>query len=89
MKLASCEIRIKSTKSGSELVPIHSAVLIHGHTGQLPGDPTSIGAHANLCMLCTACFFLCFNTDFVESNNTINLCLILSTFTVLFLRVVV
>ena len=38
------------------LVVIGSAVLTHGHAGQLPGAPD----RANLCMLCTACFFLMF-----------------------------
>jgi len=33
-----------------------NAVLTHGHAGQLHGDPTSIGAHVNLCMLFTALF---------------------------------
>jgi hypothetical protein len=32
--------------------------------------PSSTGAHANLCMLCTACFFLIKNADFVGSANT-------------------
>ena len=27
------------------------AVLTHEHAGQLPGESTSIGPHANLCML--------------------------------------
>ena len=40
--------------------------------------------HANLCMLCTACF-QCLKTDFVGSTNTINICLILSLYTFLFL----
>jgi hypothetical protein len=31
----------------------YSAVLAHE---QLPGGPVSIGAHASLCMLFTACF---------------------------------
>jgi hypothetical protein len=52
MKLASCEIRIKSTKSGSELVPIHRVVLMHGHTGH------EHRAHANLCILCKAYFLM-------------------------------
>jgi hypothetical protein len=47
-----------------------------GHTGQLPGGPTIIGAPH---MLCIACFY-CLNTDFVGSTNTIHVCLILSTF---------
>jgi hypothetical protein len=64
-----------------------SAVLTHGHAGQLHGDPRAYGPHANLCMLCTAFFF---NTDFVRGTNTINIhvYLILSTFTFLFLSVV-
>ena len=33
-----------------------SAVLMHGHIGQLPGAPRAYGPHANLCMFCT-----CFN----------------------------
>jgi len=37
-----------------------------------------MGPRACLCMLCTACF-LCLDTDFVKSANTINICLILST----------
>ena len=54
-----------------------SAVLTHGHTGQLPGAPMGIEAHANLCMLCTACFLM-LKYNFVGSTNTINICLILS-----------
>ena len=53
-----------------------SVILTHGHTGQLPGGPMIIGAPH---MLCTVCFY-CLNTDFVGSTNTINVCLILSTF---------
>ena len=42
--------------------------------------PMTIRAHANLCMLCTTCFFKCLNTDFVGSTNTIlDICLILLT----------
>ena len=67
-----------------------SAVLTHGHHGQLPRSPRAQGPHANLCMLSMTCFFYCLiNTDFVGSTNTINICLILSTFTFLFLSVVV
>ena len=63
---------------------IYSAILTHGHAGKLPGGP----------MLIYVCcvqhvFVLCLNTDLVESTNTIIVCLILSTFTVLFLWVVV
>jgi hypothetical protein len=39
-------------------LPVDSAVLTHGHAGQLPGAPTSIGPHTNLCMLCTAGFLM-------------------------------
>jgi hypothetical protein len=39
-------------------VLIISAVLTHGSAGQLAGGSTSIGAHAILCMLCTACFLM-------------------------------
>ena len=39
----------------------------------VPHEP--MGPHANLCMLCTACFFM-LNTDFVGSTKTINICLI-------------
>ena len=56
-----------------------SAVLTHGHAGQLPVGPTSIGSHANLCMLCTSCFLMLIYTDFVGSTNAIHLCVILST----------
>jgi hypothetical protein len=35
-----------------------SAALTHGHDGQLPWVPKSIGAHVNLCMLYTVCFFM-------------------------------
>ena len=52
------------------------ALLTHGHARQLLVGPMSIGTHTNL-WLCTA--FYCLNTDFVESTNTINICLILST----------
>jgi hypothetical protein len=36
------------------------------------------GPHANICMLCTACF-LCLYTDVVGSTNTINICLFFMT----------
>jgi hypothetical protein len=45
------------------LVPITSRVyyiqcrLIHGQAGQLLWDTRTQGPHANLCMLCTSCFF--------------------------------
>ena len=39
------------------LVP-SSAVLMHGHAGQLRGDPMTLGAHVNLCMLFIACFLM-------------------------------
>jgi hypothetical protein len=39
-------------------VVVISAILTHGHDGQLQGGSTSIGAHANLYMLCTACFLM-------------------------------
>ena len=39
-------------------VLITSAVLTHGNAGQLAGGSTSIGAHAIICMLCTACFLM-------------------------------
>ena len=35
-----------------------SVVSTHGHTGQLPRGPTIIGGHANIWMLCTACFLM-------------------------------
>ena len=35
-----------------------TAVLTHGHTGQLPYGFMSIMHHANLCMLCIACFLM-------------------------------
>ena len=62
-----------STGEIYEVCPPSSAVLTKGHTGQLPGCLTRIGAHANLCILCTACF----NTDFVGRTNKINICVIL------------
>ena len=52
---------------------IHSAVLVHGHVGQLSGGPTCIRPHANLCMLCMACFLMLLNTDFVGNTNIINM----------------
>ena len=55
-----------------------SAVLTHGHTGQLSGVPRTHGPEVNICMLCTACF-LCLNIDFLGSTYTINICLILMT----------
>ena len=55
-----------------------------GTVGCFPGSKI-IEVHANLCMLCTACFVQCLNTDFVGSTNTINYVLLLSTFTILFL----
>jgi hypothetical protein len=39
-----------------------------------------MGLRANLYMLCMACFFYCLNTYFVGSTNTINVRLILSTY---------
>jgi hypothetical protein len=50
---------------------MYSAVIVHGHAGQMPGCPMSIGSHANLCMLCTAYLLQRLNTDFVGSTNTI------------------
>jgi len=35
----------KNEETESKSIPLaYSAVLTHGHTGQLPGGPTSIGA---------------------------------------------
>ena len=59
---------------------------MHGHAGKLPWDTTSIGPHANLYMLCTACFFNLY-TDFVGSNN--NKYMFYRPFTILFTLVVV
>jgi hypothetical protein len=42
--------------SGLNPILTTSVVLSHGHTGQFPGGPMSIGPPATLCMLCTACF---------------------------------
>jgi hypothetical protein len=53
--------------------------LTHEHVGQLPEGPLLI------CVCCVQHVFKCLNTDFVGSTNTINICLILSTLTVLFL----
>ena len=50
----------------------------------LPGGHTSIGTYANLCM-----YFQCLNTDFVGNANTMNIWLILSTITVLFVVVLI
>ena len=50
-----------------------SAVLRHGHAGQMLWGPILISVS------CVQYVFLCLNTDFVESTNTINICLILST----------
>jgi len=38
-------------------IELVSAVLTHGHAGQLPKGPTSIAVYANLCMLYTTWFF--------------------------------
>ena len=66
---------------------ISSAVLTHGHAGQLPGAHEHRGP-----MLIYVCvwhvFFYCLNSKFVGSTNTLIICLILSTFTVLFVWVV-
>ena len=35
-----------------------SAALTHVHDGQLPGGPMSIDGHANLGMLCVACYLM-------------------------------
>ena len=48
-----------------------------GTLGSCLGHNEHRGFNVNLCMLCTACFFLALNTDFVGNTNTNNL--ILST----------
>lgn len=52
----------------------------HGYAGQLHRDPMLI-------YVCCAQHFFSSNNDFVVSTNTINICLILSTLTVVFLGV--
>ena len=56
-----------------------STILMHRQTGQLPRGPTHIEAPCLSIYIVYAWFFLCFNTDFVWSPNTINICSILST----------
>jgi hypothetical protein len=53
-KLTFCHKKslVKCVISKQNEVAIYSAILAHGHAGQLPGDTL-----AYLCMLCTACFF--------------------------------
>jgi hypothetical protein len=62
-------------------VTVRSAVLMHGHNGQLPGVPRAKEPHTNLCIhvCCIQHDLKCLNTDFVGSTNTRNICLILST----------
>ena len=48
---------INTTQRNLQMWPLW-AVLTHGHVGQLPGGPTSIGINANLCMLWKACFLM-------------------------------
>jgi hypothetical protein len=70
---------------GTEVTMPHSAVLTDGHAGQLHRGPTSIGPHANQCMMCTAFFLMINYTDFVGSTNTIYICSFYGPFTFLFL----
>ena len=44
--------------TGIYSVIIIRAVLTPRHTGKFPGAPRAYGSHANLCMLCTACFLM-------------------------------
>jgi len=70
---------LNPTNRGSIYSPMNSAVLAHGYAGKL------------LIYVCCVqhVYLYCLNTDFGGSTNTINICLILSPFTVLLLWVVV
>ena len=59
-------------------VTVRSAVFCMGTMGSCTVAPQANEPHTNLCLLYTA-WFLMFNTDFVGSTNTRNICLILST----------
>ena len=67
---------------------IRSAVLTHGHAGQLPAAYEHRGPMLIYVWIWYV-FFYCFNCNFVGSTNTVIICLILSSFTVLFVWVVV